>query len=306
MTASTRPTDLLRARLDVFTRLLHKVERGDPRAVHRARVASRRLRELLPVLPADADTSARLSKDLRRVTRALGAIRRLDVMAALVTATPPDGSARQRALADLHDALARARQDAYRRARRKDLERDLRRAAKRLEKLSTRVDGGAPARRHTDQQWRWVVDARIARRAANLERAIDAAGPVYLAGRLHAVRIAVKKLRYAVELADADRTTHADLTKLKRMQELLGGLHDREDLIGWIRDFQGEAPSHDAVVAAALDDLIAALDHECRLLHARYGRARARLLDVCHRLRERAGRVGLLPARPSRRLASVG
>jgi hypothetical protein len=90
------------------------------------------------------------------------------------------------------------------------------------------------------------------------------------------------------------------------MQELLGGLHDREDLIGWIRDFQGEAPSHDAVVAAALDDLIAALDHECRLLHARYGRARARLLDVCHRLRERAGRVGLLPARPSRRLASVG
>ena len=41
---------------------------------------------------------------------------------------------------------------------------------------------------------------RVARRAASLKAAIDEAGAVYLPERLHAVRIAVKKLRYAVEL----------------------------------------------------------------------------------------------------------
>ena len=49
--------------------------------------------------------------------------------------------------------------------------------------------------------WRWAVDARVARRATRLNQAVDAAGALYLSERLHAVRIAVKKLRYALELA---------------------------------------------------------------------------------------------------------
>ena len=37
---------------------------------------------------------------------------------------------------------------------------------------------------------------------AGLKVAIETAGPVYLPDRVHAVRIALKKLRYAIELAE--------------------------------------------------------------------------------------------------------
>src|SRR5438105_13417421 len=60
--------DLLRKRLEVFTRVLHGVERGDVRALHRTRVASRRLREVLPILQVDADTTRKLVRRLRRGT----------------------------------------------------------------------------------------------------------------------------------------------------------------------------------------------------------------------------------------------
>ena len=51
--------ELLKASVSIaFTRVLTGVEQGDVRALHRARVASRRLRELLPVLQLDHDVGA--------------------------------------------------------------------------------------------------------------------------------------------------------------------------------------------------------------------------------------------------------
>ena len=46
--------ELLHKRLERFTRMLQALGEGDVRALHRARVASRRLREMLPVLQLDA------------------------------------------------------------------------------------------------------------------------------------------------------------------------------------------------------------------------------------------------------------
>src|SRR5437867_2962313 len=84
MTASVRREDLLRTRLNRFTRSLPGVQTGDMRAIHRARVASRRLRELLPVLGLSHGAAAKLSRRLRKTTRRLGAIRELDVLLALI------------------------------------------------------------------------------------------------------------------------------------------------------------------------------------------------------------------------------
>src|SRR4029077_17359467 len=50
------------------------------RALHRARVASRRLRELVPVLQLDHASSKKLSRRLRKLTSHLGTVRELDVM----------------------------------------------------------------------------------------------------------------------------------------------------------------------------------------------------------------------------------
>ena len=59
----------LRKRLTVFS---HKSKRiDDVDALHRTRVASRRLRELLPVLRLDGRTTRKLDRRLKRVTKRL-------------------------------------------------------------------------------------------------------------------------------------------------------------------------------------------------------------------------------------------
>ena len=57
---------------------------GDVEALHRSRVASRRLREILPVLGLERDAGRqapvrKLQRRLRRLTSALGGVRELDV-----------------------------------------------------------------------------------------------------------------------------------------------------------------------------------------------------------------------------------
>src|SRR5437773_8558593 len=84
MPASPHRYDLLRKRQAVFTRMLHGVEHGDVRALHRTRVASRRLRELLPILQLDPDLARKLVRRLRRVTERLGTVRELDVLLLLL------------------------------------------------------------------------------------------------------------------------------------------------------------------------------------------------------------------------------
>ena len=99
---TTQPTPgreaLLRPQLARVARLLHKAETGDVTAVHQARVASRRLRELLPILELDPRVSRKLGRRLRKVTRALGPVRELDVLLTLGrdwdAATPRERRAR--------------------------------------------------------------------------------------------------------------------------------------------------------------------------------------------------------------------
>jgi hypothetical protein len=58
--------DLLHTRLDRFKRALPGVEERDVKSVHRTRVASRRLREFLPLLQLDGPTSAKLIRQMRK------------------------------------------------------------------------------------------------------------------------------------------------------------------------------------------------------------------------------------------------
>src|SRR5258708_17575668 len=73
-------SQLLKRRLDALNRVLKGLEQGDVRALHRARVASRRLRELVPVLQLDGGASRKLARRLRKVTTRLGTVRELDVL----------------------------------------------------------------------------------------------------------------------------------------------------------------------------------------------------------------------------------
>jgi CHAD domain-containing protein len=113
-----------------------------------------------------------------------------------------------------------------------------------------------------------------------------AAGSLYLPDRLHLVRIAVKKLRYALEVA-AETTggpTPAELTHLRRMQSLLGRLHDLQVLVDRVRQMQAAPAPTDLGAWRELDALVVPLEDECRRLHGRYMRNRDDLGALAARL----------------------
>ena len=90
--------------------------------------------------------------------------------------------------------------------------------------------------------------------------------------RLHLVRIAAKKLRYALELADEARAadTGAMVRRLKQTQDTLGRLHDLQVLIEHVRTVRLDAAVPRTVPPARLDDLTRVFETECRALHGRY------------------------------------
>ncbi len=309
MPASIQRYDLLRKRLDAFTRMLHRVGRGEARALHRTRVASRRLRELLPVLQIENDVARKLNRRIRRVTKRLGAVRELDVINLLLNELQESGGYNAGGLRRAAAVLAQERDEARRRLRAKSTQAELARIAARLEEVTRTLeaDRGATSRRH-EAAWRWAVDARIASRAQQLQVAMREAGAVYLPERLHRVRIALKKLRYGVELASeiAGEKRSPSLRTLKQTQDVLGRMHDLQVLVDRIRHIQAAAPA-ELHAERELEAMVDALENDCRRLHARYVRARAALAAICaHAAARPAASAARGAARPAgmRRVAS--
>jgi len=281
-----RRSQLLRSRLARFRRMLAGLERGDARALHGARVASRRLRELLPVLPSDG--ARRLRRRLCKVTAGLGAVREFDAMLPLIDELSKGPASRTNPLDHLRAALTTARDEARGRLNERLTAGDLRRLVRKLGRLVDEVtiaEASKPAK-PSARGWRWALDARVARRAAQLADAIRHAGPVYLAERLHQVRIAVKKLRYAVELAgEAGRQTMgAERRALKRAQDVLGRMRDLQRLIDRTRTVQASLTPPQLSVWRAFDALVTSLEDECRCLHAQYVRASGELTLLAEKL----------------------
>jgi CHAD domain-containing protein len=302
MPGSPHRYELMRRPLHLFTRMLHGVEEGDVRALHRTRVASRRLRELLPILQLDSDLTRKLGRRLRDVTRRLGVVRELDVLSVILDELRESGRFSERALGPVTRSVASAHDEARKRLRAKLSTTELRRLAGKLADVASRLEAPRPgADRQDEKAWRWALDARIASRAERLDRTMREAGAVYLPERLHAVRIAVKKLRYAAELRASAAGTRrdVDVQTLKRAQDALGRMHDLQVLIDQVRQVQAGLTPPDIGVWDDLDTLVDALENDCRRLHARYMRARAALAAVCARsvVHPHAGSTGRAAAR---------
>jgi CHAD domain-containing protein len=279
--------DLLNARLERFSRALPGVETRDIRSVHRTRVASRRLRELLPVLQLDGEAGRKLTHQLRKVTRKLGSVREADVMLLLMEELHESGRFHEPSLRLVRDAIRAARDEARQKLPGKSAAASFRRIVRKLDRAARKLEGRETL--ESRRAWRWALDARVSRRALALKSAIDESGAVYLPERLHRARIALKKLRYALELhADArGGKVTADLRLLKRMQELLGRLHDLQVLINRVRRVQASLSPPNLTAWRNLDTLVVALEQSCRRLHARYVGEREALLELCDRLTRR-------------------
>jgi CHAD domain-containing protein len=291
---------LLRARLERFSREMPGVETRDIRAVHRIRVASRRLRELLPVLQLDEGVGGKLSHQLRKVTRRLGGIREADVTLLLIAELHESGRFSEPALRLVRDA-ARAERDEARAEIPVRSTAAFQRIVKKLDRAARKLEG--PEDAQTRRAWRWALDARVSRRALALRDAIDKAGSVYLAERLHGTRIALKKLRYGLELDVEGRGLKStkELRTLKRMQEVLGRLHDHQILIDHVRSVQASLTPPNVSTWRDLDTVLMSLEESCRRLHARYVRERRTLIDICDRLTRRS-----VPTKTSQRRRRAG
>jgi len=236
----------LRQRVAAIAREIAGVRRAsDPEPLHRMRVASRRARAALSLVAGRR--SARRARawraDLKRLTRALGEARDLDVHIAFVAEFLARG-VEPGWRPGLERLLLRLRQRRERRQRRvvAALDRLDRRetlaaiAAWADGRLSRDPDGaagaaGAAARCAAREALAPLVND-LAARSASLRDPHDEAGH-------HALRIAAKRLRYALEIAaglDADAVREA-LRAARETQRRLGEIHDCDVWVRMLPEF---------------------------------------------------------------------
>ena len=277
----SHPSELLiRQRLAALTRTLPSASGGDVNAIHQARVATRRVRAALPIATRGS-RRRKLKKSFTRLTRALGGVRELDVAILTLDELASDPSVPREGLEQLRVILQEERQRFYAEMngilQHVDLDR-LRRKTLAAAEDATEQDSD-----QSDLKRLRSVIKRAGRRAFALQAAIENAGNIYLADRLHQVRIAVKKLRYVLEIArELSRSrASARIRMLKNAQDLLGRMHDLEVLITRIRALQGSARAPTLKVSADLDRLVRRLETECRQLHVRYMDFKKKLLELC-------------------------
>jgi CHAD domain-containing protein len=225
-------------------RALDPLVRSDtPDAVHRMRVAIRRLRSALatfrPLL--DRSVSDPLRDELAWLAGVLGEARDTEVMherlTAVLDAEPGEtvrGGARGRVDADLDERYRRAREQALA-ALGSPRYRDL---VARLDALVAAPPWTAAARRPA----RKVLRSRVAHDWRRLERryaeATAAHDPADRALHLHETRKAAKRLRYAAETAVpvSGKKARRLVKRTKRLQTILGEHHDSVVTRAWLRD----------------------------------------------------------------------
>jgi CHAD domain-containing protein len=295
---------VMRQRLTALARDLAGAQIGSVNAVHQSRVATRRLREALPML-ASGRKAREVRREVRKLTRVLGPIRELDVALGMLDGLMRDGDVPVASLDVLHQLIATERTAlhaaAARRIGRCDMERLRRRAVSAVRK-GPELARGRSARESGQST---VIWQRAGRRAERLEAAIESAAGIYLPDRLHKVRIAVKKLRYTLEIARqmmtsrparpggqrSTRSVHGQIATLKRAQDLLGHMHDVEVLIARARGAQSSPAATNLQLSGDLDRLVRRLENDCRRFHGRYMASRANLLDICSRVMAAADRA---------------
>jgi CHAD domain-containing protein len=273
---------LLARRARALKRQLKLAAAGEGRGVHQARVASRRLREAIPVLAAglQGTKAAKARKKIRRLTRALGAIRELDVTLGLIDELSRRETLPRPALEQVRAHAVKARD-----ARQPIVEKRLSRVN--VAKLDRRLNSLSESLRTADADyWKEALAERLVKRSKRLQEAVQDAGKMYEAERLHRVRLATKKLRYATELAAETGTSEAarPVQSLKRMQNMLGRLHDVQVLQSHVAAVQADPPTT-AVADASFEQIARSLEEECRHLHARYVAAVPTILAAIEQIR---------------------
>jgi CHAD domain-containing protein len=237
--------------LPLLEAFLHEIEgvrsAEDIEHIHRMRVASRRLRAALPLFEScfPPRNFRMWMQELQKITRALGDARDTDVQIAFLVQLKKKRAQKKDGIFPAGGRPAVPQDDAETfllmqlQKKRRKLQSAVLSALENLEKGDTPEDiragctdlvtRGRDARTHRD--WMGippVAAARISRRLDALreyERWVHDPDAV---AEHHAMRIAAKKLRYTMEIYAPvfRRNLKKPLSRVKKIQEILGDLHD--------------------------------------------------------------------------------
>ncbi len=231
-------------------------EGSDPEALHDMRVASRRLRAALDAFAPlyDGATFRRAVRETKTLTRALGAVRDDDVLRdtlrTYAESVPEDEA----------PAVARfiERVEAGRESHREVLLRDLDALdeagyADRFLKAIKSPGKGKAGREHANDAGRRIVAVQT---AAFYALAPHLQNPDHVE-ELHEMRIAAKRLRYALELFAEPLGEGAGpvIAAVREFQEIVGEIHDADVRVDLLTDYlRVRAAEHtDALAALAAE-----------------------------------------------------
>jgi CHAD domain-containing protein len=283
------PAALLDQQAKVLRAQLDGVYDGRVDAVHDARVATRRIRELLSLAAPGENANEDLAEAYKEVGRALGRVRDIDVQIGLIRDL-------ERHAPQTAPSLVLVRQDHER-----DRLAAMRRLIKTLEQLDVEAVLGRIATRHRSGPrsrlaagaWRDHLRHLLLERASSAAERIAHATGVYFPNRAHTARIAVKKLRYAAEISQATGASNLKgaIKSLRKGQEVLGEIHDR----GSLSDTLTRYLALDRVNNDHIAQTTQVLEGEILDLHARYLARRSAIRDACaeiERLSLRGSKAG--------------
>jgi len=238
----------------------------DPEAVHRLRVASRRLRAALPLFPlCFPEKDLRLwIREIKACTRALGTARDTDVRIAFLKRylkgrrCDPTGMGGERNAAKKSDINPLVRLQKNLRNERKDQQEKLIGVLDEIERGGTLLDLQKTCQVLAVQKIRGKKNCV----SGILPVAADRIGALLILPQQyesfvhspdavpehHALRIALKKLRYTLETFAPlyRRGLGKQIAQLKRLQDLLGGIHDCDIWINEMGQAILDARSHKA------------------------------------------------------------
>jgi len=315
MNALTSRDRLWRKRLNELSSVWPDFINGRTTGLHKTRVASRRIREALPIVSTSAPPAKvkKLNRKLRELTRYLGPIRELDVELGLLE----DESKKMEGVSGRAIEILRREIAAKRKTLRDELAEkapigDVKKLIRKLERVADGNSGKAKGKtKHAEAdaareaEWRGVLATRLMRRGKALRTALDEAGPLYAPERIHSVRIATKKLRYAIEIAHDARVPGAAplIRVLRRQQERLGHLHDLQLLLKHVHEAETSS-----AVGSRVNDLTAyadTLELECRRLHAGFVEHRDELAGCVKDVRQQLVPALATPPRLQARVAAA-
>jgi CHAD domain-containing protein len=266
--------------LTALSQLIETVRDGDADAIHDMRVATRRVREALPLLTFQSDEhTEELRRIFRKVGRALGRARDGDVALGLLEQMEQRRPGVATAATAMRQVIERKRLAKRRRLVEVVESADFHDAVAWLLHQASAHGWRAMLQRNPLRSgWEGLLRQRITSRAATLRRRIRRAGGVYFPKPVHAVRIAAKKLRYALEIADESGVCRCgdSIELLKETQDTLGHVHDCHLLIKHLADLEADEEAGCDTRAPLVD----VLEADIQEFHQRYVSQRDRLRQV--------------------------